>query len=195
MTSRTATRSIRHTACILSRLSDLRGDRRGVAAIEFAIIVPFMLALYVGGVELADGLAIQVKVTDTTHIIADLVTQQSAVTTPAAVATLLNASQATIAPYSASNLIVTVSEVSTDSNGNATVTWSQALNGPERLKGEKMTLPASLAGQANISLILGEVVYLYTPNLGYAITGTVNLSDSYYLFPRNSSSIACPTCT
>jgi hypothetical protein len=52
-----------------------------------------------------------------------------------------------------------------------------------------MTLPTSLAGQANISLILGEVAYTYTPNLGGSITGTVSISDSYYLFPRNSTSI------
>ena len=59
-----------------------------------------------------------------------------------------------------------------------------------------MTLPTSLAGQANISLILGEVSYAYTPQLGYTITGTVNLADSYYLFPRNSTSVnykaSCP---
>lgn len=61
--------------------------------------------------------------------------------------------------------------------------------------GQTMTLPSSLAGQANISLILGEVSYKYTPKLGGGITGTVVISDSYYLFPRNSASIACSTCT
>jgi hypothetical protein len=59
--------SIRKMAFILSRLSDLRSDHRGVAAVEFAIILPFMLAVYIGGVELGDGLAIRVKVTDTAH--------------------------------------------------------------------------------------------------------------------------------
>jgi hypothetical protein len=57
-----------------------------------------------------------------------------------------------------------------------------------------MTLPSSLAGQPNISLILGEVSYAYTPNLGYTITGTVQIADSYYLFPRNSLAISCADC-
>jgi Flp pilus assembly protein TadG len=186
-------------ASVLTRLRGLRDDRRGVAAIEFAIVLPFMLVLYIGGVELGDGLAIQVKVTDTTHIVADLVTQQTTTTTKAMVDTILAASSATIAPYSsppysAANLIVTVSEVSTNASGAATVTWSDSLNGAKRPVGQVMTLPAQLAGLPNISLILGEVSYNYTPNLGYNIVGTVTISDSYYLFPRNSAAIACTGC-
>lgn len=175
-------------AGILSRLNDLRGDRRGVAAVEFAIILPFMLALYIGGVELGDGLAIQVKVTDTTHIVADLATQNTSINN-ATMLGILGASSATIAPYSATNINVTVSEVSTDAAGVATITWSDALHGAGRPVGQQITLPTSLAGLPNISLILGEATYSYTPNLGYTITGTVNLSDGYYLFPRNSNSI------
>jgi hypothetical protein len=48
-----------------------------------------------------------------------------------------------------------------------------------------MTLPTSLAGQANISL---SFLFIYA-QFGGAITGTLGLSDSYYLFPRNSTSI------
>jgi hypothetical protein len=87
-------------------------------------------------------------------------------------------------------VVATVSEVSTDASGNATVTWSDSLNGTRRPVGQVIHLPTSLAGQANISLILGEVSYNYTPTLGYFITGAVTISDSYYLYPRLGSSIA-----
>jgi Flp pilus assembly protein TadG len=180
--------STSNVTTVLKCLRDLCGDRRGVAAVEFAIIVPFMLALYIGGVELGDGMAIQVKVTDTAHIVADITTQNTSINN-ATMLNILNASTATIAPYSSSNIIVTISEVSTNSSGVATVTWSDSFNGAARTIGQPMTLPTSLAGQANISLILGEVAYTYTPNLGGSITGTVSISDSYYLFPRNSTSI------
>jgi Flp pilus assembly protein TadG len=191
--------SKRTMAAAFMRLRDLRGDRGGVAAVEFAMVLPFMLVLYIGGVELGDGLAIQVKVTDTTHIVADLVTQQTTSTTKARVDAILAASSATMAPYSSppystTNLVVTVSEVSTNASGAATVTWSDSLNGTKRPVGQAITLPTQLAGQANISLILGEVSYNYTPNLGYNIVGTVGISDSYYLFPRNSAAIACVGC-
>ena len=61
-----------------------------------------------------------------------------------------------------------------------------------------LTLPTSLngtVGNANnannqndqVSFIVSEVSYAYTPNLGYTISGTVNLADSYWLFPRCST--------
>ncbi len=188
---------------VLTRWRNWRDDHRGVAAVEFAIVLPFMLALYIGGVELGDGMMIQLKVTDTAHIVADLTSQQTASVTSATMTGILGASSATIAPYLKSNLVVTVSEVSTDQNsGAATVTWSQSLNGTKRPVGQAMTLPSSLAGQVaglpaghkDIALILGEVSYAYTPNLGYTITGTVQIADSYWLFPRNSSTISCGDC-
>src|SRR6187402_2666406 len=56
-------------------------DVRGVAATEFAVIVPFMLVLYVGGVELGNGLAMNVKVSSTAHAVGDMVSQNTAIST------------------------------------------------------------------------------------------------------------------
>jgi len=177
----------------LHRIRNFGGDTRAVAAVEFAIVVPFMLLLLIGGVELGNGMSIGVKVSATAHTVADLVSRNACVT-DSALSTMLGASAATIAPYAPAAAIVTVSEVSTDANGKATVTWSKSLNGSPRASGQVMTLPSALGtpSPANISLILGEVTYSYTPNLGYTITGTVPISESYYLFPRVSSVVQYP---
>jgi Flp pilus assembly protein TadG len=180
------------------RVRELWIDAKAVAAVEFAIVVPFMLLLYVGGVELGQGMAINVKVTATTHSVADMVSQNTQISA-ARMQTILGASTAIMAPYRTTDsgghslVTVTVSEVSTDNGGNATVQWSQSYDGTTvgtgRPVGQAMTLPSSLTGTQNnnISIILGEVSYAYTPNLGYAISGTVTLRDSYYLFPRCST--------
>jgi Flp pilus assembly protein TadG len=175
------------------RVRKLWADVRAVAATEFAIVLPFMLVLWVGGVELGNGLAISVKVSETAHTVADLVSRNACVTN-STLSTMLGASSATIAPYASGNATITVSEVSTDASGNATVTWSNSLNGIPRPVNQPMTLPAALGtpSPANVSLILGEVTYRYTPNLGYTITGTVPIVDSYYLFPRVTSAVQNP---
>ena len=171
----------------------LWADIRAVAATEFAIVLPFMLVLWVGGIELGNGLAISVKVSETAHTVADLVSRNACVT-PSTLNTMLGASSATIAPYPSVNATITVSEVSTDASGNATVTWSTSLNGTPRPLNQPMTLPAALGTPSppNVSLILGEVTYRYTPNLGFTITGTVPIVDSYYLFPRVTSTVQNP---
>jgi len=172
-------------------------DDRGVAATEFAIVVPFMLVLYVGGVELGNGLATNVKVTATAHSVADMISQNTQVTS-SQMAGILQASTAIMAPYAVTDtngnslITITVSEVSTDSSGKATVQWSKSTSSTgARPVGQTMTLSSYTAGSspnnANISLILSAVSYAYTPNLVYTISGTVTLSDSYYLFPRCST--------
>ena len=172
-------------------------DDRGVAATEFAIVVPFMLVLYVGGVELGNGLATNVKVSATAHSVADMISQNTQVTS-SQMAGILQASTAIMAPYAVTDtngnslITITVSGVSTDSNGKATVQWSTSTNSSAaRPVGQQMSLSSYTAGSsasnANISLILSEVSYNYTTNLGYTITGPVTLSDSYYLFPRCST--------
>jgi Flp pilus assembly protein TadG len=180
------------------RVRELWIDAKAVAAVEFAIVLPFMLLLYVGGVELGNGMAINVKVTATSHSVADMVSQNTQISA-ARMQTILGASSKIIAPYPTADsggnslITVTVSEVSTDGSGNATVQWSQSYNGTTvgagRPVGQAITLPSSLTGTQNynVSLILGEVSYAYTPNLGYTISGTVTLRDSYYLFPRCST--------
>lgn len=180
------------------RARDLWTDARGVAATEFAIVSPFMLLLYIGGVELGNGLAMNVKVSATAHSVADMVSQNTQVTA-SQMTGILAASTAIMAPYavksgSTSLMTITVSAVSTDSKGNATVQWSTSTkSGAARTVGQQMTLSQFTAtdpknpNNANISLILSEVSYDYTPNLGYTIAGTVQLTDSYYLFPRCST--------
>jgi Flp pilus assembly protein TadG len=189
-------------AGLSSRVRDLWTDTRGVAATEFAIVMPFMLVLYVGGVELGNGLAMSVKVSQTAHSVADMVSQNTQVTA-SQMQSILQASTAIMAPYPVADgngvslMTITISEVSTDSSGNATVQWSKSTSSSgARPVGQQMTLSSFTApdpnnpnnsNNANISLILGEVSYAYTPNLGYSISGTVTLSDSYYLFPRCST--------
>jgi Flp pilus assembly protein TadG len=177
----------------LHHVRNFWADCRAVSATEFAIVLPFMLVLWIGGVELGNGLAISVKVSETAHTIADLVSRNACVTS-GTLDTMLGASSATIAPYAAANATVVVSEVSTDASGNATVTWSRASNGTARPLNQPMTLPTSLGtpSPANISLILGEASYKYTPNLGYTISGTITIAESYYLFPRVTAAVQNP---
>ena len=164
------------------------GDRRGIAATEFALLLPVMLVMFFGVTEVGQAISISRKVTVTARTITDLVTQYSALSTTDMNA-LLGASAQVMAPYPSTNLTVTVSEVSTDSSGNATITWSATLNGTAYTTGQKVTLPSGLS-LPNITLIWGQVQYVYTPIFGDNIIGTTPLTDQIYLSPRLCTSIA-----
>jgi len=175
---------------IRARLRRFAGDRDGVSAVEFAIVLPFMLLMYIGGAELGDGLAIQFKVTEAARTVTDLTTQYVSIDAPT-ISNLLGASSQVVAPYLSTGMVVTVSEITTDANGQGSITWSCSLNGTPRLASQSFTLPTALQ-TANISLILGEVTYPYTPQLGYVITGTVNIYQYAYFYPRLSTQVTGP---
>jgi Flp pilus assembly protein TadG len=162
-------------------------DERGVSAVEFAMLLPLMLTLYLGAVEVSQGIAADRKVTLTARTVADLVSQAQKVTNND-MTNSLNAASAVMAPYSTSNLKVVVSSVKIDAQGKATVAWSDTLNGTARAKDSTVTLPPAL-NIPNSSLIWSEVQYSYTPVIGYVITGSMNLKDQIYMRPRLSDSV------
>jgi len=162
-------------------------DRRGVSAVEFAMLLPLMVTMYLGVVEVSRGVGIDRKVTLTTRTMADLVSRVSTINN-ADMSSLLNASAAVISPYQASPLKIVLSAVSIDANGVAKVAWSDALNGTARSVGSTVSLPSAL-NVANTQLIWSEVSYTYNPTFGYVLTGNINLSDQIYMRPRLSDTI------
>jgi Flp pilus assembly protein TadG len=168
----------------------LRGDQSGVSAVEFAMLLPLMITLYLGTVEISQAVGVDRKVTLTTRTVADLASQVTTINNTD-MTNLLNASSSVIIPYDTTKgqLKVTVSEVDIDANGTAKVAWSDTLGGTARTKGATVTLPAAL-NVANTSLIWGEVSYTYTPTIGYVVTGSLNLSDQIYMRPRLSNTVS-----
>ena len=169
-------------------LERLFSDRRGVSAVEFALLLPLMLTLYLGGVEVSQGVAVDRKVTLTARSVADLVAQATTLT-GTDMSNVLDAATAVTAPYSSSNLKVTVSQVKIDANNNATIDWSCARNVTARAVGQSVTVPSGL-NVASTWLIWGEVQYAYKPVIGYVITGTLSLHDQIYMRPRQSASVS-----
>jgi Flp pilus assembly protein TadG len=161
------------------------GDRRGVSAVEFALLAPLMITMYVGCAEVSDGVSADRKVSLTAAALANLSSQVTTISTTD-MTNILDASSAIIAPYSTSHLTITLSCISIDANSRATVKWSVTRGGTAR--SGSVTIPAALAVPSS-QLLFGEATYQYTPTIGYTVTGTMNLSDHMYMSPR----ITAPT--
>ena len=157
-------------------------DRRGVSAVEFALVAPMMIALYFGCVEISDGVAVDRKVSLTSAALANLVAQSTALTSTD-MSNILDASTAIVQPYSSSNLKMTVSCLSIDGSKNVTTKWQATRNGGT---GMSLTVPTDLK-LANTQLILAQVSYAYKPIVGFTITGTLTLSDQMFMMPRISA--------
>jgi Flp pilus assembly protein TadG len=184
-------------AMVLTRLTSrsiqyvrqLVDNQQGVSAIEFALVLPLMLTLYISGVEISQAVGAYRKVTLISHTVADLVAQTSTPLATTDVGNALSAAGAIATPYSTGNLSVIVSQVCIDGNGKGTINWSQAT--PTNMAhpvGNPVQFATTAGGATlaapNTCLIWGETTYAYKPALGYAITGTLNLYDNIFLAPR-----------
>jgi Flp pilus assembly protein TadG len=172
---------------IMQRSVSFVRDRRGVSAVEFALILPLMVTMYLGVVEVSRGVAIDRKVTLTTRTMADLASRVTSLNNTD-MANLLSATAAVISPYDQSKVKVVLSAVNIDATGVAKIAWSDTLHGSARTVGSTVTVPTALS-VPNIQLIWSEVSYGYSPTFGYVLTGDMTLSDQLYMRPRLSDSI------
>ena len=163
-------------------------EERGVALLEFAFVLPFLVLLFLGGFQLMDAISAYRKVGNTVRTLADLTTQNTTMTATQA-DEILNASQQVMAPYSPSSASLRISQIQIDAAGKATISWSRALNGTAYANGTVVTMPTGLA-TASTYYIFSEINYTYTPRLASTLIGTIPLTQTIYMSPRNSEFVA-----
>lgn len=180
-------RSIRTT------LRNFKRDCRGVSAVEFALLLPFMVPLYLGTVDVSDSIGVDRKVTLTAGAIANLAAQTSSITATD-MTDMLKAGTSVMAPYSTGPLKITISCLKIDGDKIAKVKWSETKNGSKRGTNTVVTIPADLA-VANTQILFSEVSYTFSPMFIHSVTGVLNLSDKMYMSPRMSAptygTVAC----
>jgi Flp pilus assembly protein TadG len=179
----------------------LAADTRGVAAIEFLMIMPLMLMLCFGIIQVSSGLTVDRKVSQTARTLSDLISQASSIT-DTDISNAFTTSLATMSPYSNSTGLLkeTISQVYVDPvTTTGKVKWSRA-SGTGALPhacNEVVAVPPSLLVPGTY-LIFSEVKYDFTPAFGFDINvkfvaPTFHLSDQMFTRPRQSLSVAYPT--
>ncbi|KJC48075.1 pilus assembly protein TadG [Bradyrhizobium sp. LTSP849] len=170
-----------------TRLSahDFLADGSGLAATEFAVIVPLMLVMFFGTVEFSSGVAIDRKVTLMARTLSDLTSQSTSVA-DTDMTNFFAASTAIMTPYSATPVTATISELYVDSTQTAHVQWSKG--SVPRTQKSSVSIPTTLA-IAGTYLIFSEVSYTYTPSVGYVLKNAITLSDVSYTRPRQSTCV------
>lgn len=174
--------------------SELLVDRSGLAAIEFAMIVPLMLLLFFGTDEFSSAVAVNRKVTLMARTVSDLTSQNISVT-DAQLTNFFNASKAIMTPYPSTPVKATVSELYIDpATKVARVQWSKGAE-PRGL-GTSVTIPTALQ-VGGTYLIYSEVNYAFVPTIGYVMKSSITLKDFTFTRPRQSLCVmyATTVCT
>lgn len=175
------------------RAGKFRGATQAVAAVEFALIAPILLMLYMAGSEVAMAFTLNRKIQHTASTVNDLVTQ-TAETSIAEIDAIFAVSSALVTPYDASKVMIKVTAVKIDASGGAFVRWSRARGSTPDASGEAFPLPADLAGLRGQSILVASTTYQYSPFGGYGLTTPFEMGGTYYLRPRVGTDVICTDC-
>jgi Flp pilus assembly protein TadG len=169
---------------------EFAGAEKGLSLLEFALIFPLMIMLFLGLVEFGEAFAVSRKLTNAASSVSDLVSQVPEITT-SDLDDIARVAEAIIEPYRTANLGLVVTSVQADAQGNLTVGWSYAhgAGATGRTQGAAMNLPAGLV-EPGSSIIVAETAYQFTPTVGFFLTGTIPLSGVAYFRPRVAAAVA-----
>jgi Flp pilus assembly protein TadG len=182
----------------------LLSDRDGVAAIEFAMLLPIMLVLFFGTVEFSAGVATNRKVSLMAQTLSDL-TSRSISVSATDLSNFFAAGTGIMTPfvppiYNQTNS--TISELWIDASGNARVQWSSGSS--PRGQSTLVTIPTNLivldptthAVVPGQYLIFSEVQFVYQPVVDYMMSLTTprfNWTTVSYTRPRQGACVIYPT--
>lgn len=202
---------------LLQRLREFARDRKGVAAVEFAFIVPVLLCMYFITLEAAQAINVNRKVSRISSTVADLITQQSAVQAKTVV-DIMEIGKAIVRPYNRSIPVIEVTGIQMDDKSPpvAKVAWSVKLdkNGNPTKVVAKDTV---LTDKDLTNIRLANAFYIkvrahldYTPIIAWGNTKNgntnslgllsaftkISMGETFYLRPRVSSTdIKCSDCS
>ena len=174
------------------RAHTLWRDESGTSLIEFAITLPLLLTLLLGGQQLSDAVACKRKVARAARTVADL-GSQTPVQTAREVDELFVAAARVLTPYSAAPAKIRVTQLYTDTTGATTVLWSRATGLAPMSKGTSYPLNGPAATRDSY-VIMSEVAYAYTPVSDMAGLGPIDFAEKILMSPRRSTQVMCNDC-
>lgn len=174
-------------------LRRLAKDRRGVSAVEFALIAPALIAFYFGMAEITQALLAERRAGHAASAVGDLVAQTGSITSTE-IDDVFAIAQTIMKPYPAdtSKLKMRVSSVTADANNTPKVDWSNAKGMTALGTNATVAVPTGILTKGQ-SVVMSEVTYSYESPVNFFIPNAVTFTRKFYLRPRKSEKVARPS--
>lgn len=158
----------------------------GVAATEFALVLPFLLLILLGVVELSNAMQAKRKLLNAVQSASDLIGQKTDITSTDLDSIYL-AADLTMTPLDTTSLAIGVASVRfDDTTGSPTLDWTDSYNGGSVDTPEDK---ATGRGEAGASIVIVSASYTYEPLVTLIIPASFDITEIAYVRPRKISYI------
>jgi Flp pilus assembly protein TadG len=167
---------------------------KGLALVEFALIAPVLVLLYLGTIEGTSAVRAYMKVNAATQAYADLIANQPSVT-KSSLAHYCSSVKLVITPLDATTLSIASASV-TNTNGVIAQDWhdiGQCGSGVGSIAG--LTQATGLTPYNGDSAIVVKASYAYSSVIRLVLPGTQTLTETAAARPRQNSTVDCADCT
>ena len=183
---------------LLALLASYKQDTRGVAAIEAAFILPVLVLLFMGMVDLTNGFSAKRKITLATSTIGDLVTQAKGKVNQTALDGYYNAVKPILEPFpdtKAGIAIFNFRKGGTESSPTYNKIWEYK-SGKDCGNAPQVDQTMKNLMTAGNDLVVAIGCYEFHPIVGYVIRKQgFTITEKNMLRPRHSLQLQCTDCT
>jgi Flp pilus assembly protein TadG len=180
-------------------LQALMRSQSGVAYMEFAIGVTFLMILFLGSVEVTRFVLINQKIQKTVVSVTDVVTQagQGNPLTTTGLSQIMSAVGDMMNPYTfGAGGVVFVTDVTQPASGNPIVNWQYCGGGTLHSAdatvvskigttvGGTATLPSGFTMNSGEEVVIGEIYYKYSPIIVQSMLANTTLYNYAVYMPR-----------
>jgi Flp pilus assembly protein TadG len=164
----------------------LARDRSGVIAVEFALILPTLMVLFIGTFEASNLVRVKMKVDEAAPAIANLVALQVS-TTGTLTSDFCTGASYMLAPFSTAGLNVQVASV-TNYNGTTTTDWTANCNNLSNPT-SPVTLASGLVPNNGDTVIIVQTSYSYTAPVHMVLGSSYTFTNNGFARPRGNKTV------
>ncbi|MEX2643895.1 MAG: TadE/TadG family type IV pilus assembly protein [Acetobacterales bacterium] len=168
-------------------LRHIRDDLRGAVSAEFGVLVPVLLFLFLGSIEVVNLVRVERKLVVAAQTAANLATLQASITA-ADVADVFRAAELVMQPFDAAPMAGALASVRyAEPDGTPSVDWQDSLRGGTVPEPAAQAVGLGLPGE---SVVIVRLTYAYRPLLSGLVIGEVDLDERAFARPRRSGFVA-----
>lgn len=175
----------------------------GLAALEFALVAPFLILMLMGASEVTGLLRAQLKVNHAAGLLAKMVAQQADGVSTSILNNVCYGAELALTPMPLAGFSSAIASVTTSTSGSSTTTamdWEKDNSCSTSAIAIGATAAIALASSSGLvqnagdSLIIIKSSYNYIAATHYILGASYKLTQNIYSRPRTNMRIACRNC-